>query len=476
MNRSTTPNTSADSPTSSNSSGSETAKETAAFAVDSMRSVWRLGWPVTITMGAHTAFGLADLYWISSLGTDAVAAVSLVGNMLFVLFVLTQIVYVGGLAMISRRIGAGRLAGDAGAEGVAAQVLPLSLLFGLGVASAGVALARPSVLLFGASSGVTTQSIAYLVPMMATYLPIFPYVAFSAIFTAAGDTRTPMYIGVVSNIANAILDPFLIFGWAGLPAWGVAGAAVASLISSLMAAILMAVAYRYRPMPFPRARLFAWHGAGTWPTVLRIGIPGSIGMLTRPLSTVLLLGVMARFGAAGVAAFGITIRALSILWLYHGALSTAVSTLTGQGLGAGDVPAIRRLVRRSIRFSLALSIITGVVYFVWAREIVGIFERSNTEVLELGTTFMRLLVLSNFGTSFSVVWGAAMNGAGDTRPPMVVALLANWVVKLPLAYLLAVAWGIGVNGVWWAMFISLLFESVATFVWYRRDGWTRAQV
>lgn len=442
----------------------------------SMRSVWRLAWPVTITMGAHTAYGLIDLYWISALGTDSVAAVALVGNILFVLFVLTEIVYVGALAMITRRIGAGELTGRTGAEGVAAQVLPLSLLLGVGVAAAGMLLARPVVLLFGASTPMTTQSVAYLVPMMATFAPAFPYMAFSAIFIATGDTRTPMYVGVVSNIVNAVLDPFLIFGWAGLPAWGITGAAVASVASSLLAVGAMAVAYRARPLPFPRARLFAWHGTSTWGTVLRIGIPGGIGMLTRPLSTVLLLGVMARLGTAGVAAFGITIRALSLLWLYHGALSTAVSTLTGQALGAGDFPGIRRLVRRSIQFSLSLSVVTGLAYFIWAREIIGIFEHENVEVLDLGTTFMRLLAVSNLAMSLSVVWSAVMMGAGDTRPPMVVALLANWVVKLPLAYLLALTWGVGVNGVWWAMFVSLLFESAAMYVWYRRGRWMRAKV
>lgn len=442
----------------------------------SMRAVWRLAWPVTVTMGAHTAFGLIDLYWISALGTDAVASVSLVGNILFSLLILTQMVYVGSLAMISRRIGAGELAGPGGAEGVAAQVLPLSVILGLVVAVAGMLLARPMMHLFGASPEVTSQGVAYLVPMMATYLPIVPHMAFAAIFTATGDTRTPMYVSVASIIINGVLDPFLIFGWAGLPAWGVAGAAVASLVSGMLGTATMAVAYRSRRLPFPRAPLFAWHGMSTWGTVLRIGIPGSIGMLTRPLSTVFLLGVMARFGAAGVAAFGITIRALSVLWLYHAALSTAVSTLTGQGLGAGNIAGIRLLVRRSIQISVGLSLVSGVAYFVWARPIVGIFERTNTEVIDLGVTFMRLLVISNFASALSVVWSAVMTGAGDTRPPMVVALLANWGLKLPLAYGLAVVLGFGVNGVWWAMFVSILFESAAIFAWFRRDRWIHAKV
>ena len=112
----------------------------------------------------------------------------------------------------------------------------------------------------------------------------------------------------------------------------------------------------------------------------------------------------------------------------------------------------------------------------WPQEIIGVFDKSDPQVLELGAIFMRLLVVANLATSFSVIWGAVLNGAGDTQPPMLIAVVANWVIKLPLAYLMAVPWGMGVEGVWWAMFISLVFESGATYVWYARDRWIHAKV
>jgi Na+-driven multidrug efflux pump len=167
---------------------------------------------------------------------------------------------------------------------------------------------------------------------------------------------------------------------------------------------------------------------------------------------------------------------MSLTWLYYGAVSTAVATLTGQSLGRRNIEGVRQLVTKSIRLSILLSIGLGLLYWSFAREIVGLFEHENPLVLDLGTTFMRLLVLANLTTAFSMVWSAVMQGAGDTRPPMVIAILSNWVVKLPLAWWLAIPREVGVEGIWWAMAISIVFEAGAILVWYRRDRWIHAEV
>lgn len=442
----------------------------------SYRSIWRLGWPVMVNMGAHTLFTLVDLYWIGSLGTDAIAAVALCGNIMFSMFGLTIIVEIGTLAMVSRRIGAQNLTGPDGAESVAGQAMHLSLLLGALVAVLGMLAARPVMQLFDASSAVTELGTDYLVPTMAGFLAMFPGMALGATFTATGDTRTPMVVGVVFNVLNAVLDPFLIFGWGGLPALGVAGAALASLICQLLGLLALFQLYRRRDLGFPRPRLLRGYGVSAWSRLLRIGVPGGLGALTRPFSTLFLLKVIASFGPAGVAAFGITVRSMSFTWLYYGAMSTAVATLTGQSLGRRDLEGIRRLVGKSLRLSVLISIGLGLLYFSFAREIVGVFEHENPLVLDLGASFMRLLVLANLTTAFSAVWAAVMQGAGDTRPPMVIAILSNWVVKLPLAWWLAIPRGVGVEGIWWAMAISIVFEAGAMLVWYRRDRWMHAKV
>lgn len=440
------------------------------------RSIWILGWPVLINMGTHTLFSVVDLFWVHKLGTDAVAAVALAGNIMFCMFGLTQIIYAGSLAMISRRVGSSQAEMLTEAPIISAQAVHLSLLLGLVIASSGALLTPAIIKLFDVSQALTQNSIDYLVPMMWSFLPLFPSMAFAAIFTAIGNTRIPMYIGVTTNLINAALDPFLIFGWGPFPELGISGAGIASLICQFFGLSITWLAFKLAKFPFDRPKIFKNNGIGSWPTMLRIGIPSGLAALTRPFSTLFLLKVIATFGSEGVAAFGITIRALSPIWLYHAALMTAVGTLTGQALGDGKLNDIKALVANSIKLSLLTSVAVGLIYFVFAEETIGIFEQENQEVIRLGALFLQLLVIATLSSAPVIVWGAVLSGAGETRSPMVIAIYANWLIKLPLAYYFAVPMNWGIEGIWVAMVISIIYENFAIYLAYRKGKWKHTQV
>jgi putative MATE family efflux protein len=441
-----------------------------------LSSIWLLAWPVLINIGSHTLFSVVDLYWVHTLGTEAVAAVALDGNIIFCMFALTQIMYTGSLAMVSRRVGAETFEGSDGAASITSQAFQLSLLLGLAIAGAGALLSTQLIALFEVNSELGFHAESYLRPMMWSFLPLFPSMVIAAVFSACGDTRTPMYIAVFCNLLNAVLDPFLIFGWAGLPVMGVEGAGIASLICQSIGLALNVVAFGYRKLPFLKQSL--WQPATTkaWLPLLKIGVPSGAAAITRPLSTLFLLKIIAEFGSEGVAAFGITIRALSFIWLYHGALSTAVSTLTGQSLGKDDMEGIVILNRQSIVISLATSVIFGAVYFIFATEIISLFEAQNQLVLELGTLFLQLLVIANLFSAPAVVWHAILIGAGETRSPMRIAIYANWLLKLPLAWVWAIHFNGGIEGIWYAMFLSIVYEDFAIYLAYKKGQWKRISV
>ena len=322
------------------SSKNNLAEEQKVLDPRKLSSIWLLAWPVLINMGSHTLLSVVDLYWVHTLGTEAVAAVSLDGNIIFCMFGLSQILYTGALAMIARRVGAGIGSGHDGAGSISVQSFQLSLLLGLLIAGSGALLSGSIIALFEVNEALSFHAIEYLEPMMWSFLPLFPSMVIAAIFTASGDTRTPMVIGVLGNVVNGILDPFLIFGWAGFPELGVRGAGIATLIAECFALCLAMLAFKIKKLPFEKYSLVSHQGISAWPSLLKIGVPSGAAAITRPLSTLFLLKVIASFGSEGVAAFGITIRAMSFMWLYHGALGAAVSTLTGQSLGARDLDGI----------------------------------------------------------------------------------------------------------------------------------------
>jgi putative MATE family efflux protein len=440
------------------------------------RRVFELAWPVALSQSTVTLLLTANLFWIGHLGTVAVAAVALCSHILFLGFCLTQIVFGGALAIISRRVGEGRpdAAWDAAFH---AGVLGAVLGGGIGLASWWLA---PLLLrFFGAGAEIEALAIPFLRITLGGQAFFFVPMALAAAYQGAGDTRTPMRINVVVVLLNALIDPFFIFapgeieiagfspGWLGA---GVRGAAIADLVASATGmATFLGLVWMRGPFPRPRGRPIAVAPSELW-RIARIGVPACISMLARPLSTFFLLKVVASFGAPAVAAFGITLRAYNINWIPLGGVAAAVSTLVGQRLGAHEPRAAERLVRNSAWAMAALGLGFWVGYGTYAREFIAFFD-DDFAVVEIGSRFLAILAASMAFSAATVPLVAAMNGAGDTRVPMIAAFLANWPVKLPLAWALAVPLGYGLDGVWWGLFVSVVLEAAIVALWFRRGEW-----
>lgn len=446
------------------------------------RRLWQFAWPVATSTSTITLLTLVNLFWIGHLGTVAVAAVSVCGNILFIVFGLSTIVHTGALAIVSRRVGSGSIGA---AHAAVRHAVLLGGVLGVVVALLGWLAAPATVGFFGAGADVEALAISYLRIMYIAQAPLFISVALSACYQAGGDTRTPMLINVGVVLANGFADPFFIFaprqvrlagvdiGWLG---WGVDGAAIAAVITGLVGCIgfLTFSVLRQRPFPTPAGGAerinpdLLWH-------MLRIGTPASISMVARPLSTFLLLKVIASFGTAAIAAFGIAMRSFGVSWIPYSGINVAVSALVGQSLGAHRAHEAERVVRRGLVVSTALGVFFCLLYRSTASDIIRAFDHE-PDVVAAGTSFLQMIALGWLFSGPMLPLGSAMNGAGDTKPPMIAAFLANWAVKLPLCYALALPLGWGITGVWMGMFISIAFESLVMFVWYARGTWKTKRV
>ena len=168
-------------------------------------------------------------------------------------------------------------------------------------------------------------------------------------------------------------------------------------------------------------------------------------------------------------------RSFSVNWIPYSGINAAVSTLVGQSLGARNVREAERVVLRGLAVTTLLGAVFCVVYYAWSNQIILAFD-SEPAVVAAGEPFLKLMALSFLFSAPMFPLVSAMNGAGDTKPPMVTAFLANWPIKLPLAYVLAIPLGHGIDGVWVGMFVSIVFEAVVMYVWYRRGTWKTKRV
>lgn len=277
---------------------------------------------------------------------------------------------------------------------------------------------------------------------------------------------------MVTTTVNILLDPLLIFGWLGFPRLGVLGAGIATLAAyGLSFSLGLGVLLKRGTLRFPRLRLHPTTAA----KIFRVGLPASLQAITRPLTGMLMFKIVAYFGTAGIAAFGIGGRALGLMFIYLEGLGAAARTLVGQNLGAHQPERAEDVVKKVLAVGLLLQGLFTLGYFVFAPQIIAVFN-AEEGVVQVGTSYLQIIALSLLFVVFTIAYGGAQQGAGDTRPPMLASVIANWAVKLPLAYFVAYYLDAGPTGVWLAIGASILVEAFVVFLYYRRGGWKQKEL
>ncbi len=318
-------------------------------------AIVRIAAPVLGLEAMHIAYHLVNLIWIGTLSAAASAALTTSLYATWVMTSLLDAIEIGIVAQVSRALGAGDRprAGRAAAQGML-LALGLGLVFALGMRS----LAAPLFRMIGVPAEVEPLAATYLATIFAGAPVFFLMGGFEAIWRSTGDTMTPLKVVGVSTIVNAALDPFLIFGLGPLPALGIRGAALATIVSWAVAFLIFAVLAASSNSRVPLDRRALLHpDPKAIARTLRIGLPRFlIGSL---FSSVYLAisSLVARFGTAALAVVGITNRLESMVYVSANSLGAACATMVGQNLGAKQPERARRVVNTAAAVGVGLSIV-----------------------------------------------------------------------------------------------------------------------
>jgi len=431
-----------------------------------VRGAWRLALPMVAGAVLQDLFTIVDTIFVGLLGPAALAAVTVSGILLGIVYMFALGIQAGCTALVAQAVGTGdRLR----AERVAAQSLLMAIGFSLLVAAVGVPLAEGFLVLLGAEPEVVRPGTSYLQVSMSCSFSMFLSVAFAAAMRAAGDAITPLKIVGLCNLVNIGLDPILIFGWLGAPALGVAGSAWATVISRTLAVILMAALFFVRGYRHFHLKLrdLAPHPT-TILRITRIGVFGSGQALARHVSALVLGRLVALFGTVALAAYGIGMRLFFVFLMPGIGFGNAAATLVGQNVGARKPDRAARAAWLTTCMYGAVAVVVTVVFCALAEPIVVIFNRE-PEVVSTGVTFLRWYSATFVFVALSVILGRAMQGAGDTFWPMMITGIAMLLLRIPLAYGFAMSWG-SVTGIWAGLAVSNVIQGTlfaAAFLWGR---------
>ena len=443
--------------------------------------MFSLAWPLVLGNLLQTVYNLADMFWVGRVSSDAVAAVSLMFPLTW-LFVSTAMgVTASTIALVSQYVGADD---DRQADRVVGQTILIALAVSAGLAMIGWTFRRQILTLIGAEEAVFTQSLAYIEVIFFALPLTFLFFAFRASLQGAGDTKTAMWLVVISAGLNVVIDPIFILGWGPVPAMGTRGAAWATFLSRALAAAAgvglllqggFGVRLRVRDL-VPNPALLK--------KLVSVGYPATIDGWARSFAAVTMAAFVTPFGTAAIAAYGIGLRLMSVSWSVAGAVGQAAATGVGQNLGAETPDRAARVVWVGTAGTMGLLFAAGGLCVLLPELIMGIFVDDPAVIAE-GRTF--LYVVAPFWALFggTMVIQGGFRGAGQTKVAMGLSFLARWVFRIPVAIALAFSTivipgsavaveglDIGVLGVWLAFSIGATLTFIVAVLWFRRGNWT----
>ena len=386
--------------------------------------------PAMITGGLRTILRTADFLMVSiAAGPAAVAALELGFQYYFIPFGLALALTSGTISLVSREIGADD---PAAANFAIKQTLWLSLLLSIPITAATWVYADPMIALLTNDPETIRLGGTYLRIVMLSVAARFWSMTAARALAGAGDTRTPMYVRLVTLPTNIALNAILIFGLVGFPRLGVAGAAWGTAISNTLAAgVFFAVLTSGRWDVRLPIRGKQWDWAVTRELV-RVGLPLAGTRLSRTFGRFPFLFVLGVLGTPVIAAYAIGRRVMLLALMPAWGYSTAASTLVGQSVGARDYDEAEDYGWQTLRIALATQLLIAAVIAAAAHPIAAAF---NSQHPALTVDFVRMFALGVAAFSVSRTMRGALRGAGDTRWPFYGGIISTYVIRLPIAFL-----------------------------------------
>ncbi|WP_437283254.1 MATE family efflux transporter [Sorangium sp. So ce375] len=436
------------------------------------RAIALLAIPMVMEMVMESLFVVVDVFWVSRLGADAVAAVGLTESLLALVYAMAMGLAVAASATVARRVGEGR---PEEAAAMAGQAITLGLLISLPISAVGALLASRLLAVMGATPGVIATGTPFAAIMLFGNATILMLFVINAIFRGAGDAALSMRVLWLSNALNMALGPCFIFGLGPFPELGVAGAAVGTTLGR-GAGVALQIFFLTRGSG--RVRVRARHlvpDPAALTALLRLFANGAFQSIIGTASWIGMVRILAPFGSAVLAGYTIGMRVIVFAILPAFGLSNAAATMVGQNLGAGRPDRAEAAVYRAGIWTTVMLGAVGVVFAVGAGAIVGAFS-DDAEVLRFGTQALRIVSCGFLFYGFGMVFTQAFNGAGDTWTPTLLNFACFWLWEIPLAWGLSRAAGVGPAGVFIAIAVAFSTLALAGGLVFRRGAWKLRRV
>lgn len=442
--------------------------------LDIARRLADLAWPI---IGLNVLQVLALAVDTAMVGRTPEHEAALTGmgyssQLVFLLMVAMIGLTVGTVASVARAHGAGD---RARVTHLLQQSMQLTVLLGLFVAGFGNLIAEPVMVALGAGEDSLGQGLAYLRPLLLGTAFYYLNILFAAVLRGVGNTRLAFAIAVLMNGLNFVLNYGLILGHWGLPALGIQGAAIGTVLAQATAALVMMGLLARETVPGARlvvkpARIDTRLARD----LARIGWPASVDLVVFNAGFLTIIGLLGRIDEVAVAAHGLGLRVQALAFVPGMSISQATGAMVGNVLGAGKPDEARTVVQASVVLSTLVMTVLALIIIGYASELVTLFDvEPGTELHRYSVMWMELLGWGMPIVGTAISFSGMLQGAGETRTSLRINATITLVMQIPGSFLLGLGLSLGAFGVWLAFPLSFVFRVAWGYWEYRRGHWAR---
>lgn len=438
-----------------------------------LKSLISLSIPIIFANILQTAYQLTDTFWVGRLGSTAVAAVSISFPIIFFILSLGVGLTMAGSILVSQYKGKGS---KESVDHIAAQTLLITIFISTILTAIGYALSSFLVGLMGTEPAVFTAAVSYMKISLLGIIFMFTYMVFQSLMRGVGDVKTPMYIVLGTVLLNLILDPLFIFGYKSIPAFGVAGAAMATIGTQSIAATIGIILLIKGKTQIKLSLKNLRPDIQLIKKMFKIGLPASIEQSARALGMTAMVFLVAYFGTTTLAAYGIGGRILSFVIIPAMGLSMATSTLVGQNIGAGKIERAEKIAKLSAITGFISLTIVGIILFIFAKQVSTLFIPGEIKTIESSALLIKIMALSFGFIGIQMSLGGLLRGSGNTTVSMILSIISLWVLRFPSAYLLSRYTHFAEIGIWMAFPIANIVAATLTILWVRKGSWKQKNI
>ena len=449
------------------------------------KTLLMLAGPLIVNNLVQVVYNITDTFWLGKLGREALSAPGTVWPIIGTLMALGMGFVTAGFAFVGQYIGAEEYEK---ANRSAGALYSLMTLFAVATAALALLILPYALRFMRVSENVYPYSLTYATVVFLGLPFGFAFMAFSALMRATGDTKTPVKITLLTVTVNIILDPLFIFGWLGFPKLGVAGAALATVISNIIgAAIGFYLMFRGKvgihltPENLKPDREF-------YGKIFRVGLPSSIGQSANSFGFVILTRIIFGFGDVTYAAYVITTRLVNFLTSISRGISMAMGTMIAQNVGAENYERAGKIAKRTMVINFTIASLAVLIIGIFRAPIFRVFLNDPEVIAESKIVLEYFLISVPFFNGIFIVVNRTFSSAGHTKKSMALGVIRLWGLRIPLSYLFGYVGAVTVlgitiplaglfdftsRGVFFGMGLSNVLGALIALAWFMRGSWMK---